>query len=106
MKNTVKAKEIVQQTPKPKMEITNGQVVICGDRWATYFDQKSGSLVQYQCNGQELIHSPLVPNLWRVRIDNEISGQILYTWARPFYQTSILAGSNPKSTKSGFENSG
>ncbi|NTW44473.1 MAG: DUF4981 domain-containing protein, partial [Anaerolineaceae bacterium] len=86
MKNTVKAKEIVQQTPKPKMEITNGQVVICGDRWATHFDRRSGSLVQYQCNGQELIHSPLVPNLWRVRIDNEISGQILYKWARPFYK--------------------
>ena len=86
MKKSTNTKLIPQQTPKPLMEIRNDQVLIHGDRWATYFGRKSGALIQYQCNGYDLLQTPLRPNLWRVRIDNDISGQILYAWSRPFFK--------------------
>jgi len=70
----------------PTIETTKDHLIVRRDAWSVYFNQRNGTLEQYQCNGIDLLQSPLLPNLWRVRIDNDISGQILYTWSRPFFK--------------------
>ncbi len=57
---------------------------IRGQGWQAAFDRKQGWLAQYWLNDQPLLQRALIPNLWRVQIDNDISAAIFYPWASPF----------------------
>jgi len=71
--------------PKPTMEIDQEVIEIKGESWAVQFDRKSGFISEYWIDGVEMLCGPIRPNLWRVRIDNDISAQILYVWSRPLF---------------------
>ncbi|MBE2224512.1 MAG: DUF4981 domain-containing protein, partial [Anaerolineae bacterium] len=57
-------------------------VTISGENFAVSFSRENGALTRFTANGTELVTAPLVPNLWRVPIDNEISATILVPISR------------------------
>ncbi|OJX38832.1 MAG: hypothetical protein BGO78_11455 [Chloroflexi bacterium 44-23] len=59
------------------------QLIIHGSGWMAAFDRKRGWLSQYWLNDQPLLKQALIPNLWRVQIDNDISSAVFYPWASP-----------------------
>ncbi len=61
-------------------------IKVTGEGFEIHFDPQSGYLSQYLLRGESLLAQPLHPNLWRVRIDNDISAQILYPWTNIVYQ--------------------
>ncbi|NVM34280.1 MAG: DUF4981 domain-containing protein [Candidatus Lokiarchaeota archaeon] len=47
--------------------------IIKGTNFRIVFNQKNGNLDSYEYNGIKLISSPLIPNFWRVPIDNDLN---------------------------------
>jgi beta-galactosidase len=74
------------QTGKLKLIQTADNISIIGEGFEIRFDVKTGFLSQYILKESPLLAQPLHPNLWRVRIDNDISTQILYPWSKILYQ--------------------
>jgi len=62
-------------------EVFDG-VTISGENFAISFSREEGSLTRFTADGTELVTAPLVPNLWRVPIDNDISATILVPISR------------------------
>ena len=69
-----------------KLIQTDALISVSAEDFEAQFDVKTGFLNQYIFNGIPLLAQPLRPNLWRVRIDNDISTQILYPWSNIIYQ--------------------
>ncbi|MHB8133177.1 MAG: glycoside hydrolase family 2 TIM barrel-domain containing protein [Anaerolineaceae bacterium] len=82
---TIVKEEIRRVEPAPVLESNSEEIVIKGEDWAIQFDCKGGCLSEYWIDGVEMLCGPMRPNLWRARIDNDISAQILYVWSRPFF---------------------
>ncbi|MFO7683327.1 MAG: glycoside hydrolase family 2 TIM barrel-domain containing protein [Chloroflexota bacterium] len=59
-----------------------GSVTISGDNFTVCFSPQNGALTRFTAAGVELITSPLVPNLWRVPIDNEIATTVIVPVSR------------------------
>lgn len=67
------------------VESARERLSIRGTGFEVVFNPRSGYLHQYRVGQRNLLTSPLRPNLWRVRIDNDISGPMLYPWARSLF---------------------
>src|SRR5665648_30140 len=74
------------QAGKLKLIQTDETISVLGEDFEIQFDVESGFLSQYIFKVTPLLEQPLHPNLWRVRIDNDISTQILYHWSKILYQ--------------------
>jgi beta-galactosidase len=46
---------------------------IFGENFKIIFDKKSGLLIAYEYNGEDLLSSPFIPNFWRAPIDNDLN---------------------------------
>ena len=57
-------------------------VTISGENFAVSFSRLNGALTHFAAEGVEFITSPLVPNLWRVPIDNEIATTVIVPVSR------------------------
>ncbi|NIR62860.1 MAG: DUF4981 domain-containing protein, partial [candidate division Zixibacteria bacterium] len=64
------------------IEKADEEVVVIGEGFELTFNHQTGSLERWTANGQELLAAPLVPNLWRVPIDNDIASVVLFPWTR------------------------
>ncbi len=80
-----------------RIQPDNHMLRIEGQGWKVSFDQKEGSLRQYWLAGSPTLARGLLPNLWRVQIDNDISAAIIYQWARAFV-TINPGGGQPKNS--------
>jgi beta-galactosidase len=61
------------------------RLIIEGSGFVVGFDKKSGYLDQYEVGGVSLLKEAVKPNLWRVRIDNDIAHHVLYKIAKIVY---------------------
>ena len=57
--------------PTLTLKRTEQNIIITGDNFELMFGKDSGALESYDFNGKQLIASALVPNFWRVPIDND-----------------------------------
>lgn len=69
----------ISTTDMPALDLaeTSEDVTISGENFAITFSRVDGSLTRFTANETELVTSPLVPNFWRVPIDNEIATTVL-----------------------------
>ncbi len=58
------------------------EVNVSGEDFSVSFSRLDGSLTRFAANGTELVTSPLVPNLWRVPLDNDIATTVLVPVSR------------------------
>jgi beta-galactosidase len=65
--------EVVEVDAMPPLELkqTAGKIAVSGKSFEVTFGKNSGVLESFAFNGKRLIASPLVPNFWRVPIDND-----------------------------------
>ena len=65
--------EVVESDSMPSLELkqTAKKITVTGNGFEVTFGKNSGALETFVCNGKPLIASPLVPNFWRVPIDND-----------------------------------
>ncbi len=61
------------------------RLVIEGEGFSVGFDPQSGFLCAYAVNGIPLLKEAIKPNLWRVRIDNDLAHHALYKIADLVY---------------------
>jgi beta-galactosidase len=52
------------------------QVVVSATAFSVTIGKESGVIESYVADGRELLHSPLVPNFWRVPNDNDLGAKI------------------------------
>jgi beta-galactosidase len=66
----------------PPLDIAErpGQVTITGDGFSVTFDKKIGALISFVAAGKPLLASPLLPNFWRVPIDNDSMADLFAPW--------------------------
>ena len=85
---TIKEPEAAASPQRGKLNLlqTDHIISVSAENFEVQFDVQTGFLSQYILNGNPLLAQPLRPNLWRVRIDNDISTQILYPWSSILYQ--------------------
>lgn len=74
----------------------NNQLIISGTDFQYIFDTQSGYLEQLIHHEQPLLSQPLKPNLWRARIDNDISSTIVYPWLKPNLGSHFWRNANQK----------
>jgi len=74
--------EVGDELPSLKTSEVFEGVTISGENFTVSFSRLDGSLTRFATNGTELVTAPLVPNLWRVPIDNDISATILVPISR------------------------
>jgi beta-galactosidase len=48
------------------------EIVITGNDFQAIFDAKKGKLKSLKYGGEEMLQSPLIPNFWRVPVDNDL----------------------------------
>ncbi len=65
---------VVTDLPALKLKESRSVIDITGENFEIIFDKRSGHLVSFQYRGDELIHSPLIPNFWRPSTDNDRGG--------------------------------
>ncbi|UCC97929.1 MAG: DUF4981 domain-containing protein [Phycisphaerales bacterium] len=65
--------EVVKVDAMPPLELkqTAEKIAVSGKSFEVTFGKNSGVLESFAFNGERLIVSPLVPNFWRVPIDND-----------------------------------
>ena len=63
--------EKISAMPSLRVKETSKQVRVTGDKLAVIVSKEGGSLDSLRYEGRELMSSPLVPNFWRVPIDND-----------------------------------
>jgi beta-galactosidase len=75
---------ITTENPKP-LQIRNEEqkLVIHNEDVVIEFNTQTGLLDKYIYQDQSLLAQPLQPNLWRARIDNDISAMVIYPWLKP-----------------------
>ena len=66
------AEEDISAMPALSLKETSKEIRITGDKFAVIVSTEGGSLGSFRYAGKELMGSPLVPNFWRVPIDNDI----------------------------------
>jgi beta-galactosidase len=78
--------------PAPSYSESAGQVIVSGEHFSYTFDRKAGQLVSIVYDGKEMLQSPLMLNLWRAPLANELdswnaeNGRSLY-WLEGFGYT-------------------
>ncbi len=74
----VPAAEVVDSGKMPSLSFTQTAqtIVVKGESFEATFGKKSGSLESFTYGGKELVVSPLVPNFWRVPIDNDVGNDM------------------------------
>jgi beta-galactosidase len=55
----------------PALNETAEKITVAGQGFELEFSKQSGALESYVYNGTQLVAAPLVPNFWRVPIDND-----------------------------------
>ena len=87
IKLPVKEKVTTSQTPENpnplQMTNENHQLIIHNEDVAIEFNTQTGFLEKFIFQDQSLLSQPLQPNLWRARIDNDISAMVIYPWLKP-----------------------
>ncbi|KPK33898.1 MAG: hypothetical protein AMJ65_19070 [Phycisphaerae bacterium SG8_4] len=65
--------EVVEAGAMPplEMEETANKITVSGDDFDVTFGKNTGALESFAFNGTQLVVAPLVPNFWRVPIDND-----------------------------------
>jgi len=57
-----------------------GVIELTSNNFAVKIDRKTGDLIHYSINGEDIITAPLVPNFWRAPTDND-NGNRMNLWA-------------------------
>lgn len=57
-----------------QMNETENQISVSGKGFSVEVDKKSGNLVSYKIDGNEILSNPLQPNFWRPETDNDERG--------------------------------
>jgi beta-galactosidase len=60
-----------------KVKSSDEKINVTGQDFAVAIGQKSGAIESFTFNGTELIASPLIPNFWRVPLDNDVGFLLL-----------------------------
>ena len=55
-----------------KFEKNEEEIIINGDDFQAIFDAERGELKSLKYGGEEMLQSPVVPNFWRVPVDNDL----------------------------------
>jgi beta-galactosidase len=65
--------ETVKVEAMPALELKQAQnkITVSGENFEVTFGKNSGALESFAFNGKQLVAAPLVPNFWRVPIDND-----------------------------------
>jgi beta-galactosidase len=58
--------------PKIKMQDQNDVLILAGDNFKVIIGKSSGVIEELEYNNQKILKEPLLPNFWRVPIDNDI----------------------------------
>ncbi len=62
--------------PPLKVDERGRTIQIEGKTFTLKISRRTGAIVSFQSNGTELLASPLIPNFWRVPIDNDEGNQM------------------------------
>ena len=95
--------DAIVNEPALQIQSSGDYLFVYGHDWQAAFDRKQGWLSQYWFHGQPLLQRALIPNLWRVQIDNDISAAIFYPLASPFIRHQYWRSATDKMRCSQFE---
>ncbi len=66
----------VSAMPQVEFEETAQKITVTGNSFTLTVGKQSGAIETFMFNDQELIARPLVPNFWRVPIDNDVGNRM------------------------------
>jgi len=94
MLETASSTELDSSSSKGTLNIqqTKSSLTIAGDVFNVTFDKTIGVINSYQISGVEILNSPLVPNFWRVPINNDQGNedlQVLAPWHDAFEKSAL-----------------
>lgn len=70
-----------------KLDDEENAMRVSGDKWAASISKESGLLTELQWGGENLLLTPLTPNLWRAPTDNDF-GNYMPDWAAVWEQAA------------------
>ena len=82
----------VASMPRVDMAETPAAITVTGRGFSLAIGRSSGALESFRAGGRELVASPLVPNFWRVPLDNDIGFLLLNDMPK---RTAVWKASGP-----------